>query len=353
MMMIYRTMNYHNLLTISTILLQTMDFIDSFWPLAYDVDLYENETFEIAEDIASDMKSLTGDEDEMIRQIEIKLLGFTQNSNQYYFLHRLIKRNNKKLKKFKYKMDNTTENQQIIVKTEEVTEPNYILDDSQPWIGGFVDKEGHLKSNKVIISQQNDTERIISKRDDLLKLEDTKTFEEQPFYDYQVLKNEYKDEMEKEKKTNQTFNYTEIKEDETMKEAAKSMIEFKKPKNCTNEEQMGIGYGTLVCFLQDLKGPESRKTVTLLTYRITQILIVLLILYMVIAFPCWCQRGWCCCCFRCKFCKPVLRIHKARQFLAKNPLGIYHTKDNKKIVYKPTYQEEYVYKQLHKALMKI
>lgn len=69
--------------------------------------------------------------------------------------------------------------------------------------------------------------------------------------------------------------------------------------------------------------------------------------------------GWCCCCFRCKFCFPRKRIILAKQYYAMNPPGIL-VKDLKKkkdvkesVKYKATEYEYNAYKTFEAAIKNI
>lgn len=63
--------------------------------------------------------------------------------------------------------------------------------------------------------------------------------------------------------------------------------------------------------------------------------------------------GWCCCCFRCKFCRPRSRINEAKKFMMDNPPGTFVSEDKKTINYKPTVYENDAYEKLKKTLMQI
>lgn len=61
-------------------------------------------------------------------------------------------------------------------------------------------------------------------------------------YDYNNFKLEYEKEITNEKNTNETANLTDIKEDESFKDAVNTILKFNNvTKNCTEEERVGIG----------------------------------------------------------------------------------------------------------------
>lgn len=56
------------------------------------------------------------------------------------------------------------------------------------------------------------------------------------------MKNEYNENIKIAERFNKTLNYTDIKENESAKEAVNNLLNFKQiPKNCTQEETKGIG----------------------------------------------------------------------------------------------------------------
>lgn len=68
--------------------------------------------------------------------------------------------------------------------------------------------------------------------------------------------------------------------------------------------------------------------------------------------------GWCCCCFRFKFCFPRKRILFTKQYYALNPPGILRSQVKKKqsketVTYQPTELEEDAYEKLETAIRNI
>lgn len=64
---------------------------------------------------------------------------------------------------------------------------------------------------------------------------------EEQNYDYNSLKEEYYSNIKKTEILNDTLNYTEIKDEESLKDALASVIGNKNVRNCTIEERQGIG----------------------------------------------------------------------------------------------------------------
>lgn len=60
-------------------------------------------------------------------------------------------------------------------------------------------------------------------------------------YDYSKYKAEYESDEQQVVKSNNTYNYTDVKEEESVGDALKTITDLKEPKNCTKEEIKGIG----------------------------------------------------------------------------------------------------------------
>lgn len=71
------------------------------------------------------------------------------------------------------------------------------------------------------------------------KREENKTQVEE--YDYSAMKQEYEENIQVIKISNNTLNFTDVEEEESVKDAVKSLVESKKKLNCSLEEQRGIG----------------------------------------------------------------------------------------------------------------
>lgn len=61
-------------------------------------------------------------------------------------------------------------------------------------------------------------------------------------YDYASFKQEYETDMKIAKGDKDTLDFVDVKEEETLKDVVKTMVNFTKtPRNCTKEEIKGIG----------------------------------------------------------------------------------------------------------------
>lgn len=212
-------------------------------------------------------------------------------------------------------------------------------------------------------------------------------------YDYERFKMEYEQQLEYSIKKGKVLNYTEKEEPKNiLKETLKRIIDLKRPKNCTKEELSQIGIKTIECLLYDYQRVKDITTAKIVLSRTWLVFRVWLLIYICLAIPCWCQKGdfhqlfpatnlflkellllygntimkiilyfsgWCCCCFRCKFCFPRKRIILVKQYYAMNPPGIF-VKDFKKekdvkepVKYEATEYEYNAYKTFEAAIRDI
>lgn len=111
-------------------------------------------------------------------------------------------------------------------------------------------------------------------------------------YDYEIFRSEYYEEMESLKSDNKTLNYTDNgAPEESGEDALKKIVDFKVPKNCTKEELTQFGAKALECLAFDYKNAKSEKNLKKILSRTWIVLRVWVCIYLVIAVPCWCQKG--------------------------------------------------------------
>ncbi|XP_076258277.1 uncharacterized protein LOC143195196 [Rhynchophorus ferrugineus] len=307
------------------------------WPPAYKVNLKYEEEFVISELLQkSDIEDVYDDE-EMIQNSDMKA-RLKKNANKYYGLHRQATRFNKRKDKIEGNDSNDISvnfvdknpNISSVEKNEADNMPNYEYDNQ------YIDDEE--KSNKT--NSHKIEERSIN---------DTA----QSNYDYDVLKAQYEDSVNKAQNKNDTAKYQEVKEEESPAEAAKSLVTFEK-RNCTEEEKKGFGIATLQCFWIKFHNKQTNQSKQ--SYVIKKALLIILIwivVYLLIALPLWCQYGWCCCCCRCKFCQPRDEIEDIKRFFICNPPGVYHDEKDNTIKYQSTNHELYSQKKLEKAIQRL
>lgn len=89
-----------------------------------------------------------------------------------------------------------------------------------------------------------------------------------------------------------SYNLTIIPGDtETLKSSVEKMIKFDtKPRNCTEEEIKNIGFKAVHCIFEDYK--NHRQSPRVLAARLWRIAKIWFMVYLVIAVPLWCTRGY-------------------------------------------------------------
>ncbi|XP_053613998.1 uncharacterized protein LOC128677289 isoform X2 [Plodia interpunctella] len=106
-------------------------------------------------------------------------------------------------------------------------------------------------------------------------------------------------------------------------------------KNCTAEELTNIGLKSICCIALDYQRGEAPRVLAARLWRVVKIWTLV---YLFIALPLWCMKGWCCCCLCCKFFRPRETIEEAKSYLLKNPPGVLAV-NNKEIRYHPSESE--------------
>ncbi|XP_023309947.1 uncharacterized protein LOC111691408 [Anoplophora glabripennis] len=314
----------------------------AIWPPAYSVNLSHEETFVISEPLKDSDVQDVYDEEELIEKEDLAERRSMKSQNEKYFrIHRQVGRYNDKFGgEDGYNKD----------KIKVFEEYNPDVDDPVPWKAGFVDEHGKFKPDEGIIYFDGEPQRYFGNNKPKRE-EEAADKNDSVSYDYNSLKKEYEKNIKAAEKSNDTVRYSTVKEEESIKESVKAMFDFKKtPRNCTVEESKGIGLGAMECFWMEMKKPKIKNHVFAKAIRI---IIIWVLLYVVIAVPCWCQYGWGCCCCRCKFCRPRENILEVQKFFAENPVGVYHDENGKVFNYKPTSYEKYAYKKLEQQLNKL
>ncbi|XP_045776678.1 uncharacterized protein LOC123875067 isoform X1 [Maniola jurtina] len=150
------------------------------------------------------------------------------------------------------------------------------------------------------------------------------------------------EDVEVENCTNYNYDYLVKEYDNDDKDVIESnwnttYTENSLPSNCSVEERSS--WKSIRFSLYDV---WSRKQ-TMILSRLWKIVKVWFVIYLVVAVPLWCTRGWCCCCLFCKSFKPTQTIDEAKMFLEANPPGVLQDKKGGIIFYEPTSNERECY----------
>ncbi|XP_031344788.1 uncharacterized protein LOC116171894 [Photinus pyralis] len=292
------------------------------FPLSYNVSFKNEETFIISDIEHDENDDVYQAEDEMLKEDEVNEQNLEVDSKHFKKLHQISSNYNNK-KEFQY-------NSKLKLKPKEHFQS---ANDEEPW------------ETSIIYPNDNGTN---DKRN--YKIRQTHDKED---YNYDALKVEYDNDIKKEEKSKKTLKYSDTKEEESFNDAINAVV-HPVQQNCTVEQQKGIGLSAVQCLMTDIMDPKTNKAKrSELLNRVKKLILIWIAMYLIIAIPCWCQRGWCCCCFQCSTCKPHQNIDKAKKFLMDNPPGTYKESAKKVITYKPTHYEKYAYKNLEKALLNL
>ncbi|XP_053986082.1 uncharacterized protein LOC128880245 isoform X1 [Hylaeus volcanicus] len=188
-------------------------------------------------------------------------------------------------------------------------------------------------------------------------VEETEPGEE--VYDYEKFKKEYDEQIARYTTTDKISNYTNgntSEETQRKKYPAETLQKLFDFKNCT-EASKKFGIKAIDCLVDNYERqkPALKKSVQ----KVWLMIRVWFLIYICLAIPCWCQKGWCCWCFRCKVCFPRTRILFAKQYYALNPPGVLAKEVKKKeeaqqfITYEPTEFEEDAFEQFETAIRNI
>lgn len=308
--------------------------VHSIWPPTYSVNFSDGETFVISDPLDDGEFKDVYEEEEMIqRQTNLKA-----SPDRYYRLHKAVKAHQRK-----QSSDGEDEN----IRKMGIFEDSYFDGEQRPWKAGIIDEKGEFGKEDIVYFDE--TIGLESKK--MKRGENLQEAPKEEQYDYAKLHSEYRKNIETVKASNITLNYTDTKEDDSLKDTLKTLADVKdEPKNCTKEETSGIGISAVRCLLRDMKNPKLKSKVL---DRMLKIVIIWFGVYVIIAIPCWCQYGWCCCCCRCKFCRPREEIDDVKRFFINNPVGVYTDEHENVINYQPTYYEKYTQRKLEKALQKL
>ncbi|XP_045461228.1 uncharacterized protein LOC123671423 isoform X2 [Harmonia axyridis] len=275
--------------------LQTHIEVQCFWPPAYVIDLHDNDTFEISEDLGMNTDDIVEDSDEMIPERELSRFQFNKNPHKFVRLHQIIDGIEKRAAEhevthssnsFNYTEENFYHEYPEERNTSHFT---YYLKES-------LNVEYHNNMSKNSIKSNNEEKRQLNDTDTKATI-----YESNKDYNYDEMKRRFEEKIVEEISTE--IKYTEMKEYEGAADSLKTIWKEKDEINCTLEEMKNI--------------------------------------------------RWCCCCFRCEFCQPRNKIDWIKEYFIKNPVGVIHDNYENRVVYQPTNYEKYYYENLEKELRKL
>ncbi|XP_076234003.1 uncharacterized protein LOC143178942 [Calliopsis andreniformis] len=324
----------------------------------YKISLQDKKEFEIS----SDNKDYNEEnENEMIQAVDLLNAGLREeDESRYRPLHSFVENYNKRGNINKMQFTNV-----FAYLEPTIWESSNIENTDKPFVAGFKEvldkvlrKVNDLNLYKQLLRTKRQEEfedsTAVNKKVFTRQIEDTEPGEEA--YDYEKLKKEYEEQIGEDIDANKIVNYTaEEKTEENPKEALQKLLDFK---NCT-EETAKFGIKAIDCLIHNYEHEKKKPVVKKTVHKAAMMIKVWFLIYVCLAIPCWCQYGWCCWCFRFKFCFPRKRILFTKQYYALNPPGTLHTQMKKKkqtektVTYVPTEFEEDAYEKLETAIRNI
>ncbi|XP_026745952.1 uncharacterized protein LOC113507288 [Trichoplusia ni] len=177
-----------------------------------------------------------------------------------------------------------------------------------------------------------------------IKKRETKTKENETEYDYDSLLDEYYEQEKNESRSKDTY---QIKKTVLSDYGAINMVKTilllrTETENCTQNVK-GIGFHAIKCLIHDYN--NERQLTKDISARMWKIIQIWFLVYLAIAVPVWCTRGWCCCCLRCKFFKPQQTIEEAKKYVVMYPPGVFKKKNGELIMYDPSPREKECYEE--------
>ena len=149
-----------------------------------------------------------------------------------------------------------------------------------------LDRNADTMPNATPFDRSSETHQ--EKEEDSIESEINEAMES---YDYEKLRAEYDQEFSN---ANITANHTldeDNKDEETVKDAIKKIVEFDMPRNCTKEELTEIGVRALECLAFDYQHSKNSSDVRRVLARTWSVVRIWLCIYIFIAIPCWFQKG--------------------------------------------------------------
>lgn len=119
---------------------------EAIWPPGYSVNLTQEGTFVISEDIRSDTDDVYNDDDEMIKPRELERFGLQAHAAKFYRIHKMVRQHNEVF----------SDKPGIAADNVKPAESNFDREEPLPWEAGFVDEKGdfidRVTSNRLLFA---------------------------------------------------------------------------------------------------------------------------------------------------------------------------------------------------------
>jgi hypothetical protein len=111
-------------------------------------------------------------------------------------------------------------------------------------------------------------------------------------YDYDSLRDDYYNDLQKEMYSNTSFNYTTHgRSEEIIGDAINDVVELETTKNCSEEEYRNYGIKSMKCLWDGFKKSHTKQDKIQFLKRLMKIVAIWLLISTVIATTCACEFG--------------------------------------------------------------
>jgi hypothetical protein len=147
----------------------------------------------------------------------------------------------------------------------------------------------HVNKNSTNESNQDKNEQYDERRLEILQ---SCTLQAPTQYDYDSLRDEYYNDLQKELYSNITFSYTQHDRfEETIEDAINEIFDFNTTKNCSKEEFNNFGIKSMMCSLDGLKKSHTKQDKMHFFKSLMKTVAIWLLICIVIGIICVCQFG--------------------------------------------------------------
>jgi hypothetical protein len=148
----------------------------------------------------------------------------------------------------------------------------------------------HVNKHSTNKSNHDTNEQYDEKRLEIIL--GSSTLQAPTQYDYDSLRDEYYNDLQKELYSNKSFNYTQHdRYEETVEDAIDEIFDFKTTKNCSNEEYRNFGIKSIICSWGGLKKSRTKQDKTHFFNKLMRIVAIWLLICIVIGTTCACEFG--------------------------------------------------------------
>ena len=148
----------------------------------------------------------------------------------------------------------------------------------------------HVNKHSTNKSNQDKNEQYDERR--LQTILRSSTLQAPTQYDYESLRDDYYNDLQKELYSNTSFNYTKHdRSEETIEDAINEIFDLKTTENCSKEEYSNFGIKSMKCSWDSFKNSSTKQDKIHFLKRLIRIMAIWLLICTVIATTCACEFG--------------------------------------------------------------